>query len=385
MLSCGVLLSLAMDGAMNSCCTQHYHRFIFLVTMGLASLSASLSPAAATDQLQQIGPALAHPWGISFIDQASVLVTQRGGQMVKLDVQTGQTVQIDNLPEVFARRQGGLLDVLANRTDAGLTDVYLCYSKPVPGGAVTALDTAVLEGARLRNRKTLCEANDISPRPLHFGCRIALHEGHLYRSIGERGQRDNAQDPASHAGSVVRLHLDGSIPADNPAFSSGAPGLFTKGHRNPQGVAIHPATGYIWVNEHGPKGGDEINILNAGANYGWPLASFGKEYFGGPVGDGLTRLDGYADPVWHWTPSIAPSGMAFYDGDMFAELKGGLLVTSLKFRRLYHIKLTDNLPVAETIILDRQIGRIRDVEVAPDGAILLLSDEAQGGLYRLYR
>ena len=350
-----------------------------------AALTGMTSTVMASDKIQQIGPPLAHPWGMSFVDQTSLLITQRSGQMVKLNWQTDKITQIDNLPEVVARRQGGLLDVLTHPAETGQTDVYICYSKPVAGGAVTALDRAVLDNNRLTDRTTLFEANDISPRPLHFGCRIAIQKGYLFLTIGERGQRDNAQDPASHAGSVVRLHLDGRIPADNPVFKSGAAGLFTKGHRNPQGIAIHPATGEIWVNEHGPKGGDEINILKAGANYGWPLASFGKEYFGGPVGDGVSEFEGTEAPVWHWTPSIAPSGMAFYDAEMFAELNGGLLVASLKFRRLYHLKLADNLPNEEVVILDRKIGRIRDVEVAPDGSVLLLSDEAQGGVYRLYR
>ena len=348
-------------------------------------LAVATWPAFAAGKLEQIGPALAHPWGMSFVDNDNLLITQRGGQMVRLNLNTGRTVRIDNLPEVFARRQGGLLDVLSHRTETGQTDVYFCYSKPVPGGAATALDLARLEGDRLIQRKTIFQANDISPRPFHFGCRIAIQQGRLYLSIGDRGQRDNAQTMASHAGSVVRLHLDGRIPDDNPVFTGGAPGLFTKGHRNPQGMAVHPGTGAVWVNEHGPKGGDEVNILNAGANYGWPLASFGKEYFGGPVGAGLTRYPGMADPVWHWTPSIAPSSMAFYDGDMFAELNGGLLVASLKFRRLYHVKLAGGLPSEETVLLDKRIGRIRDVEIAPDGSILLLSDEASGGLYRLYR
>lgn len=351
----------------------------------IPALAGAVWPAAATDKLDQIGPALPHPWGMSFVDETSLLITQRNGQMVRLNWQTGAAVEIGNLPDVFARRQGGLLDVLVHKAETGDTDVYLCYSKPVPGGAVTALDKARLEGARLANRKTLFKANDVSPRPLHFGCRLAIQQGYVYLSIGERGQRDNAQEAASHAGSVVRLHLDGRIPRDNPSFAGGADGLFTKGHRNPQGIAIHPGTGDIWVNEHGPKGGDEINILKAGANYGWPLASFGKEYFGGPVGAGLTSFPGTTDPVWHWTPSIAPSGMAFYEGEMFPELRGGLLVTSLKFRRLYHVKLAGNLPFREDVILDRRIGRIRDVEIAPDGSILLLSDEAQGGLHRLYR
>ena len=293
--------------------------------------------------------------------------------------------KIANVPAVFARRQGGLLDVLTHKNTSGLLSAYICYSKPVNGGAVTALDRAEVQKDSLINRQTLFQANDVSARAVHFGCRIAIHNNHLYLSIGDRGQRDNAQNFGSHAGAVVRLNLDGLIPENNPVFLNGAPGLFTKGHRNPQGMAIHPLTGDVWINEHGPKGGDEINILQAGANYGWPLASFGKEYFGGPVGDGLTSFPGTTDPVWHWTPSIAPSGMAFYDKQMFPELTDGLLVSSLKFRRLYHVQLADNLPTSQSVILDRRIGRIRDVEITSDGAILLLSDEANGGLFRLSR
>ena len=302
-----------------------------------------------------------------------------------MNLDTGNVTKIANVPAVFARRQGGLLDVLTHKNTSGLLSAYICYSKPVNGGAVTALDRAEVQRDSLINRQTLFQANDVSARAVHFGCRIAIHNNHLYLSIGDRGQRDNAQNFASHAGAVVRLNLNGLIPENNPVFPNGAPGLFTKGHRNPQGMAIHPLTGDVWINEHGPKGGDEINILQAGANYGWPLASFGKEYFGGPVGDGLTSFPGTTDPVWHWTPSIAPSGMAFYDKQMFPELTDGLLVSSLKFRRLYHVQLADNLPTSQSVILDRRIGRIRDVEITSNGAILLLSDEANGGLFRLSR
>ena len=346
---------------------------------------ASAQSLGADVKIEQIGPSMAHPWGISLIDNKTALITLRDGDLIRMNLDTGNVTQIADVPAVFARRQGGLLDVLTRRDTSGLLSAYICYSKPVNGGAVTALDRAELQKDRLINRQTLFQANDVSARAVHFGCRIAIHNNYLYLSIGDRGQRDNAQDLTSHAGAIVRLHLDGLIPENNPNFKNGAPGLFTKGHRNPQGMAIHPLTDAIWVNEHGPKGGDEINILQAGANYGWPLASFGKEYFGGPIGDGLTSFPGTIDPVWHWTPSIAPSGMAFYNKQMFPELTGGLLVTSLKFRRLYHMQLQNNLPARQSVILDRRIGRIRDVEVAPDGAILLLNDEASGGLFKLSR
>ena len=354
-----------------------------LVTAGLSAVAAQSLGADA--KIEQIGPSLSHPWGISLMDDNTALITLRDGELIRMELDSGKVTQISNVPAVFARRQGGLLDVLAHKDTKGQLSVYICFSKPVSGGAVTALERAELKKNRLIKRQDLFQANDVSSRSVHFGCRIAIHNNHLYLSIGDRGQRDNAQDLSSHAGAVVRLHLDGLIPENNPNFKNGAPGLFTKGHRNPQGMAIHPLTGAIWVNEHGPKGGDEINILQAGANYGWPLASFGKEYFGGPIGDGLTSFPGTIDPVWHWTPSIAPSGMAFYNKQMFPELTGGLLVTSLKFRRLYHMQLQNNLPARQSVILDRRIGRIRDVEVAPDGAILLLSDEANGGLFKLSR
>ena len=361
-----------------------------MVLFCLSFLTAGQSTATAQSlgadmKIEQIGPSLAHPWGISLIDDKTALITLRDGDLVRMNLDTGNVTQIADVPAVFARRQGGLLDVLTHKDTSGLLSAYICYSKPVDGGAVTALDRAELQKNSLINRQTLFQANDVSSRSVHFGCRIAIHNNHLYLSIGDRGQRDNAQELSSHAGAVIRLHLDGLIPENNPNFKNGAPGLFTKGHRNPQGMAIHPVTGAIWVNEHGPKGGDEINILQAGANYGWPLASFGKEYFGGPIGDGLTSFPGTINPVWHWTPSIAPSGMAFYNKQMFPELTGGLLVTSLKFRRLYHMQLQNNLPTRQSVILDRRIGRIRDVEVAPDGAILLLSDEASGGLFKLSR
>ena len=363
-----------------------FRMVLFCLSFITASQSIATAHSLGADvKIEQIGPSLAHPWGISLIDNKTALITLRDGVLIRMNLDTGNVTKIANVPAVFARRQGGLLDVLTHKNTSGLLSAYICYSKPVNGGAVTALDRAEVQKDSLINRQTLFQANDVSARAVHFGCRIAIHNNHLYLSIGDRGQRDNAQNFGSHAGAVVRLNLDGLIPENNPVFPNGAPGLFTKGHRNPQGMAIHPLTGDVWINEHGPKGGDEINILQAGANYGWPLASFGKEYFGGPVGDGLTSFPGTTDPVWHWTPSIAPSGMAFYDKQMFPELTDGLLVSSLKFRRLYHVQLADNLPTSQSVILDRRIGRIRDVEITSDGAILLLSDEANGGLFRLSR
>jgi glucose/arabinose dehydrogenase len=240
---------------------------------------------------------------------------------------------------------------------------------------------------------------------------MQLTGGMIYASLGDRGERANGQNPATNAASIIRINLDGSVPADNPLLPGWAPENFTIGHRNPQGMAMHPRTGAIWTHEHGPRGGDEINIIrpadyegaqieasDGGGNYGWPAVSHGREYATGRRVSQHDSLPGYVDPVWVWDPSIAPSGMAFYPdaddgndtGRMFPEFEGHLLVGSLKFRRLYLVGLNeDGLPASERVIIDGQIGRIRDVAVAPPGpfagAILLLSDEAQGGLYIMRR
>jgi len=204
-------------------------------------------------------------------------------------------------------------------------------------------------------------------------------------SIGDRGNRYEAQDANSHAGSVIRVNkYDGST-NDKKAYNSWPAEVYTKGHRNPQGMAINNKTNEIWVNEHGPKGGDEINVLKPGKNYGWPIVTYGEEYWGGKIGQGITSLKGFEDPLWYWVPSIAPSGMIFYNKNMFPEFKGHLLIGSLKFRSLYILKLQDDRPILENIILKNKIGRIRDVAVSKDGSILLLTDEREGGLYRLFR
>lgn len=356
------------------------------------------SGATVAITIERIGPPMAHPWGMEFLDHDTVLVTLRGGRLMRIDLGDGRTTEITGVPEVFNRRQGGLLDV-------AMIDgyVYLCYSAMLNGKSSTAIDRAVIEGNSLVRRQTIFTGNNPTRSGHHFGCRMQATGGMIYASLGDRGERDNAQDPAAHAGSLIRINLDGSIPPGNPKPEGWAPEIFSIGHRNPQGMAMHPRTGDIWTHEHGPRGGDEINITRptrgGGANYGWPTVSHGREYATGMRVSKHSSLAGYVDPVWVWDPSIAPSGMAFYPdaedgndtGAMFPEFQGHLLVGSLKFRRLYLVELDgeSGLPRAERVILDGQIGRIRDVAVAPHGphagAILLLSDEAQGGLYLMRR
>jgi glucose/arabinose dehydrogenase len=348
-------------------------RSLMLALLLLAlPLTGQIWAATLADNLTRVGPKISHPWGISFINDNDIVVTARGGAMYRINIETGDTQTITGLPEVFPRRQGGLHDVFA-RGDW----LYFCYSRPVKGGAATALMRAKLNVAALVDQHVLFTANTPQTGGHHFGCRISIIGEMLYLSIGDRGNRDDAQVIESHSGSVIRLPLNAE--GDHDAM------IFTKGHRNPQGMAVHPETGDVWINEHGPKGGDEINILMDGKNYGWPIVTHGREYYGAKVGDGITSAPGYVDPVWVWVPSIAPSGMAFYQGEMFPEWQGDLLVTSLKFRSLYHVEIENGLPVRESPLLKGAIGRLRDVEIAPDGSILLLNDEASGGVWRLSR
>ena len=343
-------------------------------------LAATAAPVRAEVAVERLGERLRNPWGMDFLDPGRLIVTERRGTAWIYDLDTGGREAVSGLPEVYNRGQGGLMDVLVD-ADSGW--VFFCFSRPVDGGGATAVLRARLDGGGLADQRVVFTSNVATGGGRHFGCRLVLHGGRLHATIGDRGDRDLAQDPGSHAGVVVRLEPDGRPAPGNPGKPGWDAAVFSMGHRNAQGMAVHPGTGALWVNEHGPRGGDEINILEAGANYGWPVTTHGKEYYGPAIGDGLTSAPGITDPVWVWVPSIAPSGMAFYEGDMFAGWKGHLLVPSLKFRSLYVVRLEDGLPVGETVVLEDRIGRIRDVQVAPDGSVLLLSDEANGGLYRV--
>lgn len=355
----------------------------YIISFILLSLLAN--PAIAALKLETIADKLSHPWGMSLLNENEIIVSERKGRLLRIALSDGRRTQIANLPEIYTGNQGGLLDVLSQRDSEGNDHIFFCYSKPSINGAeaATAVNRAILKNNVLTEQKNIFIANDMSSSKIHFGCRIVIKDNHIFIAVGERGKRDNAQNGQLHSGGVVRLRLDGGIPSDNQHNKGWLAELMSKGHRNPQGMAINPSTGEIWVNEHGPRGGDEINILTAGANYGWPIVSLGREYFGGKVGEGIKSAEGYEESIWHWVPSIAPSGMAFYEGEMFPEFRGDLLVSSLKLKSLYHIEIKANRPIGETALLKKKIGRIRDVEIAPDGSILLLSDEENGGLYRL--
>ena len=314
---------------------------------------------------------------MDFIDERKVLVTSRQGALFKVDIPTNETDEIKGIPDSVAIGQGGLLDVAVLKGD-----VYLCYTKEVaPSRYTTAIFKAHLENDRLINGKDLFVSNHSSSAGYHFGCRLVISDDQLYASLGDRGDRLNAQKPDNHAGSIIRISLTGT-PINN-AKDDWLPEIHSIGHRNPQGMTLMP-NGELWSHEHGPQGGDEINVIQLGSNYGWPIISYGEEYGGGEIGLNHSPA-GYIDPIWTWVPSIAPSGMNFYSGDMFPEIKGSLLVGSLKFRRIYSVALNEKKrPISESVWLDKELGRIRDIAVMKDGSILVLNDQVDGGLYRIY-
>lgn len=345
---------------------------------------ASGGVTAGAETLERVSPTLENPWGMSFVDEDRLLVTERPGSLSLVDLSEGTAVRLDGAPKAVVGGQGGMLDVLY---DDG--DVFLCYSGPSSlGRSATTLGKGRLAGTALEDFERLFTASNPGYGIHHFGCRIGIDpQGFVYLSIGDRLDQDSAQDVSTHLGTVIRLNRDGTIPDDNPFVGQqGAkPEIFSVGHRNPQGMTIHPETGAVWTNEHGPQGGDEINIIGAGENYGWPLLTFGEQYGGGKIGIG-TSAPGFVDSVWHWTPSIAPSDMTFVPtGSQFPEYEGDLLVTSLKFKQLFHVQVEGETVVGEQVVLDRRLGRLRDVEVGPDGAIYLLNDETKGGVYRWSR
>ena len=311
------------------------------------------------------------PWGFTFLPDDSMLITEKNGDIIHY--KDGEKIQIQGGPEVYDRGQGGLLDVVLHPDYESNGWIYFTYaSKEGEGnGGNTALMRAKLNGDRLTNKEVLYKATPNTTKGQHFGSRIAFDkQGYLYFSIGERGERDvNPQDLTRDNGKVYRLNDDGSVPADNPFIdqAGAVDAIYSYGHRNPQGMILHPGTGEIWVHEHGPKGGDEINVIKKGANYGWPVVTYGENYSGTSITDERSR-PGMEDPVFYWLPSIAPSGFAYITSDKFPELKGNLLVGSLKFQYLELLDLEGKKITKRTKLLEGS-GRIRDVRQGPNGNI----------------
>ena len=323
---------------------------------------------------------LRHPWSVAFLPDGRMLVTERRGTLRLIAEGVLDPKPVPGVPEVYARGQGGLLDVVAHPRFEENRWIYLSYAAKARR-AHTEVARGRLEGGRLQDVEVIFRGQNAGRGGRHFGSRLAFGpDGKLYVTVGERGDADLAQDPMTHHGTVVRLNDDGSIPDDNPFLGKDGflPEIFTFGHRNAQGLAIRPGTGEIWVSEHGPRGGDEVNRLAAGANYGWPIITYGRAYSGFSIGEG-TAKEGLEQPAYQWTPSIAPSGTAFYSGDLFPAWDGNLFVGALKFQYLSRLTLEGDEIVEEEVLFEDAFGRIRDVRQGRDGAIYLLSDRSRDG------
>ncbi|MDF1587285.1 PQQ-dependent sugar dehydrogenase [Marinimicrococcus flavescens] len=357
-------------------------------TTGLARAGDAETLVQAGGQQLHLVPVvegLEFPWSLAFLPDGRMLVTEREGRLRLVEDGRLMAEPVAGLPEVVARGQGGLLDVALHPRFAENGWLYLTYSGPGSDGLATHLMRARLRGDALEEQEVIFVAEPGSGTGRHFGSRIVFgRDGLLHMSIGDRGEMQRAQDLSDLAGKIVRLRDDGSIPADNP-FTGRAdahPAILAYGVRNPQGLALHPVTGELWEQEHGPRGGDEVNIIRKGANYGWPLTTHGIDYSGLPIGRGRT-MEGVEPPLWTWVPSVAPSGMAFYTGAAIPAWQGDLLVGALKDRMLVRLDLEGERIVGEERLLEDAIGRIRDVRVGPDGLVYLLNDEADGGIWRL--
>ncbi len=333
---------------------------------------------------------LEHPWSVAFLPDGRMLVTEKPGRLRLLGRDgTVDPRPVDGLPRITVVGQGGLLDVVLHPGFAANRWVYLSLSS----GDADGVGTEVVRGrlveqagrARLEDVQSVFRMAPRSTRGQHFGSRLAFDtKGHLYITLGDRGDMQRAQRLDDHAGSVIRLHDDGRVPADNPfvKVAGARPEKFTLGNRNMQGAAIHPTTGELWTHEHGPQGGDEVNVMRAGRNYGWPVITYGVNYgIGTRIGEGTAR-PGMEQPLARWTPSIAPSGMAFYTGGALPAWKGNLLVGALRGQALHRLELDGEKVVHEERLL-QGFARIRDVRVGPDGFVYLLTDERAGRLIRL--
>ena len=374
--------------------THPFRSLLLLLLCSLACLSTwaqersqVIHSEKQSFRLTNLLTGLENPWSMAFLPDGRMLITERAGRMrlvgqdYKLDPKA-----IDGLPELVSEGQGGLFDVVLHPQYAQNGWVYWAYNAPGPGGWGTALARGKLQGHRMTDVQVLFSMRPKTRSSYHFGGRIVFDQaGLLYLTLGDRGDKDRAQKLDDHAGSVIRLHDDGRVPANNP-FVSKAGTLaekWTLGNRNIQGAALHPKSGELWTHEHGPQGGDEVNVMRSGLNYGWPIITHGVNYgLGTKIGEGQTK-PGMVQPLQVWVPSIAPSGMAFVSGSQFPHWQGNLLVGALRGQMLVRLILDGEKVLGEERLLQGRIGRVRDVRMGPDGLVYLLTDEAQGALLRL--
>lgn len=362
-------------------------------TPGAAQAQAGAPPAAPADRrvdteagplaVHTVAEGLVHPWGLAVLPDRRLLVTERPGRLRLVGPDGRVSPPLAGVPAVLAQGQGGLHDVALDPDFANSRVVYITYAEPGDGGASAAVARAVLGEDRLSDLKVIFRQQPKVSGGNHFGSRIVFRrDGTLFVTLGERFKFDPAQDLGTHLGKIVRIRPDGSVPADNPFVGrkDARPEIWSYGHRNPLGGALHPETGVLWVHEMGPMGGDELNIPQAGKNYGWPLVSWGKHYDGRDIPDPPTRPE-FADAVRHWTPVISPSGMAFYTADRIRGWRGSMLISGLSSRGIVRLTLDGERVTGEERI---PLGaRIRHVVAGPDGEVFALTDEPNGRILRL--
>jgi aldose sugar dehydrogenase len=366
--------------------------FALLFALGPAAPATAAGPDAIASergrvQLVEVARGLSHPWGMALLPDGRVLVTERPGRLRLIDAEGTISAPIRGVPALFAEGQGGLLDVAISPQFAQDALVYFCYAEPGRGGAGTALRRARLDGDALRDSTLLFRQKHRFATDHHFGCRIVFDRNeHLFLTLGERGQRALAQRLDRHLGKIVRLQPDGRVPPDNPFVSrrDALPEIWSSGHRNVQGAALHPGSGELWTHEHGPMGGDEINVARAGRNYGWPRATHGLDYSGEPIPESRgADAAGTETPAHVWSHSPAVSGMAFCAADGCGPWRGNLFVGALAQRALLRLELDGERVLHEERLLEPLRERIRDIEAAPDGSLYLLTDAARGRLLRV--
>jgi aldose sugar dehydrogenase len=349
----------------------------------IPALTLATLAKAAAPSLKPVVQGLENPWGLAFLPDGNVLVTERPGRLRHVTMPDGKLSEpITGLPELDVGGQGGLLGIAIDPDFANNRFIYLSFAEPREGGNSTSVFKAKLsaDNTALEQGSVIFRQNVAADSSQHFGSRLVFdRDGHLFVTTGDRyGLRELAQDPSTHIGKVIRIARDGAPAPGNPTLSGWAPEIWSIGHRNIQGAALHPETGALWTAEHGARGGDEINMPEAGKNYGWPIITFGRDYSGAKIGEG-TAKEGMEQPLYYWDPSIAPSGMAFYTGDAYPSWKGNLFVGALAGQLVARLVLDGNKIVSEERLFEGH-ARFRDVVQGPDGKLYLLTDESDGAL-----
>ncbi len=332
--------------------------------------------------LDTLATDLGIPWGMTFLDQDRILISDKAGKLFLVNRKDDTKEEIQGLPAIEQIGQGGLLDLLAHPDYDQNGWIYLAYSTSTTGGFGTAVSRAKLNGNQLINLEQVFKTDPGAGGGAHFGCRLHIRDGYLFLTLGDRYNMNQAQNLGNHLGTVIRVHEDGKVPTDNPFVSNGnaKPEIWSYGHRNPQGLAWNPFTQELWAHEHGPKGGDEINIIKKGANYGWPLASFGIDYNGDTITQD-TALAGMENPIHYWVPSIAPCGMTFLNSDVYPQWKGNLFIGALAGAALHRLELSGQTVNSEEALL-KGLSRVRNITQGPDG-FLYVAMENPGTVCRI--